>query len=113
MPSGNRLKILLLALYLSCFRFKRNNKSFYFFCLIVCLFACVVEHVVSEGDPACEQANEDQFCDPEPERQCFSIRTSRKDLIMASSISPFDAYFCPSFYEHNPLACFIKMHGFA
>jgi hypothetical protein len=33
--------------------------------------ACVIEHGVSEGDPACEQANENQFCDPKPEGQCF------------------------------------------
>jgi hypothetical protein len=32
---------------------------------------------------------------------------------MASSIPPFDAYFCPSFYKHNPVAGFIKMYGFA
>jgi hypothetical protein len=50
---------------------------------------------------------------PSP-RDSASIRTSRKGLMMASSIPPFDACFCPSFfYKHNPVACFIKLHGFA
>jgi hypothetical protein len=96
MPSRNRLKILLLALYLSCFRFKRNNKSFYFFCLIVCLVACVVEHGVSEGDPACDQANKDQFGDLEPEGQCVD-QDLPQGFEDASSIPPFDACFYPSF----------------
>jgi hypothetical protein len=34
-------------------------------------------------------------------------------LMMASSIPPFDACFCPSFYKHNLVACFIKLHGLA
>ena len=43
--------------------------------MIVCLFVCVLDHSVNEGEPVdeqyCEPANEDQFHDPEPERQCF------------------------------------------
>ena len=43
--------------------------------MIVCLFVCVVDHGVNEGEPVneqyCEQANEEQFCDPEPEGQHF------------------------------------------
>ena len=39
--------------------------------MIVCLFVCVVDHVVNEGEPVdeqyCEQANEDRFHDLEPE----------------------------------------------
>ena len=39
----------------------------------MCLFVCVVDHGVNEGEPVdaqyCEPANEDQ--DPEPEGQCF------------------------------------------
>ena len=41
----------------------------------MCLFECVVDHGVNEGEPVneqyCEQVNEDQFCDPEPEGQHF------------------------------------------
>ena len=41
----------------------------------MCLFVCVVDHGVNEGEPAdeqfCEQANEDHFCDPEPDGQNF------------------------------------------
>jgi hypothetical protein len=37
------------------------------------LVVCIVEHGVNEGGPVCEQANEDQFCDPEPEGQCFDL----------------------------------------
>ena len=39
------------------------------------LFVRVVDHGVNEGEPVdkqyCGQANEDQFYDPEPERQHF------------------------------------------
>jgi hypothetical protein len=39
------------------------------------LFVYVVDHGVNEGEPVdeqyCEQANKDQFCDPEPEGQHF------------------------------------------
>ena len=39
----------------------------------MCLFVCVVDHGVNEGESVdeqyCEQANEDQSCDPEPEGQ--------------------------------------------
>jgi len=45
----------------------------YFFFLIVCWFVCVVDHGVNEGETVdeqyYEQANKDQFCDPEPEGQ--------------------------------------------
>jgi hypothetical protein len=37
----------------------------------VCLFDCVVGHGVNEEGPERDQANEDQYCDPEPEGQCF------------------------------------------
>ena len=44
-----------------------------FLFLIVCLFVRVIDHGVNEGEPVdeqfCEQANEDQFRDPEPEGQ--------------------------------------------
>ena len=39
----------------------------------MCLFVCVVDHGVNEGEPVdkqyCEQVNEDQYHDPEPEGQ--------------------------------------------
>ena len=39
----------------------------------MCLFVCVVDHDVNEGGPVDEQYHEqvceDQYCDPEPERQ--------------------------------------------
>ena len=39
------------------------------------MFVCVVDHGVNEGEPVdeqyYEQSNEDQFCDLEPEGQCF------------------------------------------
>ena len=45
----------------------------------MCLFECVVDHGVNEGEPVdeqyYEQANEDQFCDPEPEGQHFDQET--------------------------------------
>ena len=51
-----------------CFRFKLDDKSFIYCVLIVCLFICVIDHSVNEGEPVneqyCEQVNEDQFRDP-------------------------------------------------
>ena len=45
----------------------------------MCLFEYIVDHGVNEGEPVdeqyCEQANEDQFCDPEPEGQHFDQET--------------------------------------
>ena len=39
----------------------------------MCLFVCVIDHGVNEGEPVdeqyCEPVNEDQFHDPEPEGQ--------------------------------------------
>jgi len=44
-----------------------------FLFLIVCLFVCVVDHGVNEGEPVDgqyrEQVDEDQYRDPEPEGQ--------------------------------------------
>ena len=41
----------------------------------MCLFVCAIDHVVNEGEPVdeqyYEQANEDQFRDPESEGQYF------------------------------------------
>ena len=48
-----------------------------FLFLIVCLFVYDVDHGVNEGEPAdkhfYEQANEDQFRDPEPEGQYLEL----------------------------------------
>jgi hypothetical protein len=38
---------------------------------MVCLFDCDVGYGVTEEGPDCDQANEDQYRDPEPEGQCF------------------------------------------
>ena len=39
----------------------------------MCLSVCAIDHGVNEGEPVdepyCEQANEDQFRDPEPKGQ--------------------------------------------
>jgi hypothetical protein len=44
-----------------------------FIFFIVCLFVCVVDHEVTEGEPVneqyCEQESEDQYREPEPEGQ--------------------------------------------
>ena len=58
-----------------CFQFELNDKSLFFCVLIVCLFACAIDHGVNEGEPAneqyCDPGNEDQYRDPEPEGQSF------------------------------------------
>ena len=41
----------------------------------MCWFVCVVDHGANEREPVDEkyreQESEDQYCDPEPEGQCF------------------------------------------
>ena len=73
MPLGVQPKILLRTLYLNYFRFELNDKTLFPFFLIVCLFVCVVDHGVNEGEPVdeqyCEPVNEDQFRDSEPKGQ--------------------------------------------
>ena len=58
-----------------CLWSELNDKPFISYVLIVCVFVCVVDHGVSEGEPVneqyCEQESEDQFRDPEPEGQDF------------------------------------------
>ena len=58
-----------------CLCFELIDKPFISYVLIVCVSVCVVDLGVSEGEPVnepyCEQVNEDQFRDPEPERQDF------------------------------------------
>ena len=64
----------------------------------MCLLVCVVDHGVNEREPVDEQYREqvceDQFRDPEPEGQ-YLDQDFPKALIMASSISSFDACFVP------------------
>ena len=75
MPLGIHSKTLIHTPYFMCFRFELDDKSFIYCVLIVCLFICVIDHCVNEGEPVneqyCEQVNEDQFRDPEPEGQDF------------------------------------------
>ena len=79
------------------------------------MFVCVVDHGVNEVEPVdeqyCEQANEDQFRDPEPEGQCFD-----QDLPEGFEDGKFNpillCMFCPSFYKHNLLAYFTRLHMF-
>ena len=58
-----------------CLWSELNDKPFISCVLIVCVFVCVVDHGVNEGEPDieqyCEQENEDQLRDPEPEGQDF------------------------------------------
>ena len=66
----------------------------------MCLFVYVVDHGVNEGEPVdeqyCEQANEDQFRDPEPEGQYLDqdfpegFENGKFNLILW-------CIFCPSF----------------
>ena len=69
---------------------------------------CAVDRGVNEGEPVneqyCEQVNEDPFHDPEPEGQ--DIPEGFED---GKFISAPWCMFCPSFYKHNLLACFIKI----
>ena len=75
----------------------------------MCLFVCIVDHSVNEGETVdeqyCEQVNKDQIHDPEPEGQ--DLPEGYED----GKFNPaFDACFCPSFYKHNLLACFRRLH---
>ena len=70
---------------------------------------------MNEGEPVdeqyCELANEDQFRDPEPEGHYLDqdfpegFENGKFNLILW-------CMFCPSFYKHNLLAYFIKLHMF-
>ena len=59
--------------HILCVPDSSSTINLYFCVLIVCLFICVVDHRVNEGElvveQCCEQVNEDQFRDPEPEGQ--------------------------------------------
>ena len=72
MPLGIHSKTLL---HILCVSDSSSTINLLFLFLIVCLFVCVVDHGVNEGEPVdeqfCEQANEDQFRHPEPEGQDF------------------------------------------
>ena len=81
----------------------------------MCLFVCTVDTGVNEGEPVeefaeqyCEQANEDQFRNPEPEGQYLD-----QDFPEGFEDGKFNpalwCIFCPSFCKHNPLACFTKI----
>ena len=76
----------------------------------MCLFVCVVDHGVNEGEPVNEQYRE-QVCDPEPEGQYLDpdfpegFEDGKFNLILW-------CMFCPSFYKHNLLVCFTKLHMF-
>ena len=75
MSLQNHSKFLLLSLYFMR-SFPSSTIKLIFSCvLIVCVFVCVVDHGVNEGEPDieqyCEQENEDQLRDPEPEGQDF------------------------------------------
>ena len=62
----------------------------------MCLFVCIVDHGGNKGEPVdeqyCEQANKDQFCDPEPEGQCFN-QDLPEGFEDGSSIPSLDACF--------------------
>ena len=78
----------------------------------MCLFVYVVDHGVNEGEPANEQrVNEDQSRDPEPEGQYLD--QDFPEGFEDGKFNPALWYmFCPSFYRHNLLAYFIKLHMF-
>ena len=71
------------------------------------MFVCIVDHCVNKGEPAdkqfCEQANEDQFRDPEPEGQYLE-----QDFPEGFDDGKFNpalwCILCPSFYKHDLLA---------
>ena len=70
MPLGILSKTLL---HILCVSDSSSTINLLFLFLIVCLFVCVVDLGVNEGEPVnvqyCEQENEDPFRDPEPEGQ--------------------------------------------
>ena len=65
----------------------------------MCLFVCVVDHGVNEGEPVDEQYRE-QVCDPEPEGQYLDqdfpegFENGKFNLILW-------CMFCPSFINAN------------
>ena len=82
----------------------------------MCLFICVIDHGVNEGEPVDEQyreqVNEDQFHNTEPEGEYLN-----QDFLEGFEDGKFNpalwCIFCSSFfYKHNLSAYFIKLHMF-
>ena len=79
------------------------------------LLVCVVDHGVNVGEPVdeqyYEQANEDQFRDPETKGQ-FLDQDFPEDFENGNFNPVLWCILCPSFYKHNLLAYFIKLYMF-
>ena len=75
----------------------------------MCWFVCALDNGVNEGEPV-EEFTE-QYREPEPEDPY-----REQDLPEEFEDGKFNlilwCMFCPSFYKHNLLACFIKLHTF-
>ena len=79
----------------------------------MCWFVCAVDHGVNEGEPVdeqyCDQANKDQFRDPEPEGQYLDqdfpkgFEDGKFNLILLLHTST-------QLYKHNLLAYITKLH---
>ena len=81
----------------------------------MCLLVCVIDHGVNAGghvdEQYYEQVNEDQYRDPEPEGQY--LNQDFPEGFEDGKFNPALWYiFCHSFYKHNLLAYFIKLHMF-
>ena len=110
MPLGNRPEILLISSYRNCFRFELHDKTF-----IDYVFVCTRRRSRCERGRARRRAilrasERGPVPRPRARKNNTSTSTSRKALKTASSIPSFDACFCPSFYKHNLLPCFINLH---
>ena len=78
--------------------------------MCVCLFVCVVDHGVNEGEPINEQYHEqvceDQYREPKPEGQ-YLDQDFPEGFANGKSNSILWPAYLTQFFKHNLSACFI------
>ena len=107
MPLENHPKILFRSPHLNFLWFELNDKTFIFFLFIVCLFVCAIDTGVNEGEPIEEFAEQYRESEPEEPYREQELPEGFEDGKFNPALW---CMFCPSFYKHNPLTCFTKLH---
>ena len=75
----------------------------------MCLFVCAIDTGVNEGEPVEEFAEQYRESEPEEPYREQELPEGFEDGKFNPALW---CMFCPSFYKHNPMDCFIKLHMF-
>ena len=115
MPLGNLSKILLLSPYLNCFRFELNDKTLFLF--LDCVFVCTRRRSRCERRRARRRAvlrASERGPVLRPRTRRTVPRSGPPGRLRRRQVQsrPMMHAFVLSFYKHNLLACFIKLHMF-